>query len=68
MKHKFTLLKKVCSSIVLVALFVGSTATAQVRMGKYKTYYSQNFDGLPNKTHSNWYRIFSGVEAVSYEA
>ena len=58
MKIKFTLFEKVCKGIVVAVLF-STTAFAQVSMGKYNTYYSQNFDGLPNKTNGTW---VSGTE------
>ncbi|GAB3197407.1 hypothetical protein ABID22_003444 [Pontibacter aydingkolensis] len=59
MKYKFTLLKNIVGSIILLGLFSGSTVLAQVSMGKYNTYYSQNFDGLPNQTNGTW---VSGTE------
>ncbi|MBC5994633.1 T9SS type A sorting domain-containing protein [Pontibacter cellulosilyticus] len=54
MKYNFTQLSKVYVSLVLVGLLTWSHANAQVSMGKYNTYYSQNFDLLPNQTNGTW--------------
>ena len=54
MKNKFTLLRKTCTVFLFAGFFLSLTAKAQVSMGRFNTYYSQNFDGLPSQTNGTW--------------
>ncbi len=54
MKFKFNLAQKIGAGLVLSMLAFSPVVHGQVSMGKFNTYYSQNFDGLPNKNNGTW--------------
>ena len=54
MKNKFSLLQMPFVLVLLAGAFLCGAANAQVSMGRFNTYYSQNFDGLPSQTNGTW--------------